>query len=71
MKTFCPPGCHHNGFVATHGHTMATNAIVVITGGGHIIFMITYIYYAHLASLRFEHFVCRGLLMTTYIMLLA
>ena len=34
MKTFCPPGCHHNGFVATHGHTMATNAIVVITGGG-------------------------------------
>ena len=22
MKTMCPPGCHHNGFVATHapGH---------------------------------------------------
>ena len=18
MKTMCPPGCHHNGFVATH-----------------------------------------------------
>ena len=24
MKTMCPPGYHHNGFVATHtlGHTM-------------------------------------------------
>ena len=24
MKTMCPPGCHHNGFVATHalGHMM-------------------------------------------------
>ena len=29
--------------------------------------MITYIYYAHLASVRFEHSVCRGSLMTTYI----
>ena len=28
--------------------------------------MITYIYYAHLASVRFEHSVCRGSLMTTY-----
>ena len=50
MKTMCPPGYHHNGFVATHalGHMM-------------------YIYYAHLASVRFEHSVCRGSLMTTYI----
>ena len=37
----------------------------------HIVFMITYIYYAHLASVRFEYSVCRGLLMTTYITLLA
>ena len=29
--------------------------------------MITYIYYVHLASVRFEHSVCRGSLMTTYI----
>ena len=29
--------------------------------------MITYIYYAHLASVRFEHSVCRGSLMTAYI----
>ena len=28
MKTMCPPGYHHNGFVATHalGHTMYTGA---------------------------------------------
>ena len=62
MNTFCPPGCHHNGYKCHCGDNR---------GGGHIIFMITYIYYAHLASLRFEHFVCRGLLMTTYLMLLA
>ena len=45
----CPPGYHHNGFVATHalGHMMYN--------------------YAHLASVRFEHSVCRGSLMTTYI----
>ena len=44
MKTMCPPGYHHNGFVATHTKT-----------------------YAHLAYVRFEHSVCRGSLMTTYI----
>ena len=34
MKTMCPPGYHHNGFVATHalGHM---KAIVVITGRAH------------------------------------
>ena len=26
-----------------------------------------YLYYAHLASVRFEHSVCRGSIMTTYI----
>ena len=47
MKTMCPPGYHHNGFVATHalGHMM----------------------YAHLASVRFEHSVCRGSLIISYI----
>ena len=39
--------------------------IVVITGRAHCS-MITYIYYAHLASMRFGHSVCRGSLMTTY-----
>ena len=30
MKTMCPPGYHHNGFVATHalGHTMYGSNIV-------------------------------------------
>ena len=30
MKTMCPPGYHHNGFVASHH-----KAIVMITGRGH------------------------------------
>ena len=30
MKTMCPPGYHHNGFVATHalGHMMCTSCTV-------------------------------------------
>ena len=37
MKTMCPPGCHHNGFVATHalGQMMYGFNIVVITGRAH------------------------------------
>ena len=47
LKTMCPPGYHHNGFVATHalGHMMYVHhvpkcmschkAIVVITGRAH------------------------------------
>ena len=50
MKTMCPPGYHHNGFVATHAlghmtvhqtvHHVPTcischKAIVVITGRAH------------------------------------
>ena len=42
MKTICPPGYEHNGFVATHGlrHMMPTcmccyKAIVVITRSAH------------------------------------
>ena len=38
-------------------------AIVVITGRAHCFY--DYIYYAHLAFVRFEHSACRGLLMTT------
>ena len=51
MKTMCPPGYNHNGFVATYAlaHMMY--------GYG----------YAHLASMRFEHSVCHGSLMTIYI----
>ena len=43
MKTMCPPGYHHNGFVATHalghmmyGYTLSCHkAITVITGRVH------------------------------------
>ena len=39
MKTMCPPGYHHNGFVATHalGHMMYSYTLI------HIVHMITYI----------------------------
>ena len=33
MKTMCPPGYHHNSFVATHA--LGHKAIVVITGRAH------------------------------------
>ena len=31
MKTMCPPGYHHNGFVATHalGHMMYGSTLLV------------------------------------------
>ena len=44
MKTMCPPGYHHNGFVATHAlitvhhvpkYMSCHKAIVVITGRAH------------------------------------
>ena len=39
MKTMCPPGYHHNGFVATVHHVpkcmSCHKAIVVITGRAH------------------------------------
>ena len=39
MKTMCPPGYDHSGFVATHalGHMMygSHKVIVVITGRAH------------------------------------
>ena len=37
----------------------------------HIFFLITCVYYAHLATVRFEHSAYRGSLMTTYNTLLA
>ena len=39
MKTMCPPGYHHNGFLATHalGHMMY----------GYIICIMYYIFYIH------------------------
>ena len=32
MKTMCPPGYHHNGFVATHalGHMMYGSTLLVL-----------------------------------------
>ena len=104
MKTMCPPGYHHNGFVAIHALVATTyitvlallvehslvhwyqqcvtvhrvpkcmscyKAIVVITGRAHCFRDYIYIYYTRLASVRFEHSVCRGSIMTTYITLLA
>ena len=50
MKTMCPPGYHHNGFVATHAL-------------GHMVFYIAPIL---LGSVRFELSVCCGSLMTTF-----
>ena len=37
MKTMCPPGYHHNSFVATHVSKCISchKAIVVITGRAH------------------------------------
>ena len=66
----CPPGYHHNGF-ATHalGHTMYGYTLLVpmnqrvlnkLSKEQH-----DNIYYAYLASVRFDHSVCRGSLMTT------
>ena len=45
--------------------------IVVMTGRAHCFHDDIYIYYAHLASVRFELSLCRGSLMATYIMVLA
>ena len=51
-----PPGYHHNGFVA-----------IFMMYGYTLLMTMNQIYYAHLASVRFELSVCRGSLMTTYI----
>ena len=65
----CSPGYHHNDF-------MTTNALGLIMYGyilyGYICYDYTYCYihYTHLALVRFEHSLCLGSLMTTYIRLL-
>ena len=87
MKTMCPPGYHHNGFVATHvlwnmmyGYTLLVpinqrvlnNPSTWVATQSHCetlevtSFSWLHICYAHLASVRFEHSVCCGSLMTTY-----
>ena len=73
MKTMCPPGYHHNGFVATHalGHMMYGYTLLVPMNQKVLNKLSKENYYAHLASVRFEPSVYRGSLMTTYIMLLA
>ena len=57
MKTMCPPGYHHNGFVAAHGlgHMMNNVATVhhvptcmichtaIVVTGGYMVFMVPYI----------------------------
>ena len=78
MKTMCPPGYHHNGFVASHalGHMMHGLTVhhvpkCMSCHKNHCgdnwegtLFSCVHIYYAHLASVRFEHSVCRESLMT-------
>ena len=43
MKTMCPPGYHHNGFVATHalGHMMYIYMIYIYI---HMIYIYTHTY---------------------------
>ena len=63
MKTMCPPGYYHNGFVATHTLGLMTvhhvpkcmschKSIVVITGRAHCfhdyIYIYVYIYIAYI-----------------------
>ena len=79
IKTLCPPGYHHKGFMATHalGHMMYGYTLLVPMNqrvlrklskecniSGH---KWSTTYYAHLAFVRFEHSVCHGSFMTTYI----
>ena len=69
----CPPGYHHNGFVATHalGHMMYDYTLLVPMNQKVLNKLSKEHSYAHLASVKFEPSVCRGSLMTTYIMHLA
>ena len=72
----CPPGNHHSGFVVTHalGHMNRTSCVQVHElpqshcGDNRegTMFSCIHIYYAHLTSVRIEHPVCHGSLMTTY-----
>ena len=67
MKTMCPADYHHNGFVATHA---LGNMMYGLSNGDNregTLFSRLHIYYAHLASVRFEHSVCRGSLMSVVV----
>ena len=71
MKTMCLPGCHYsgNGFVTTHTSCAQVHEFPRSHYGDNCegtLFSWLHIchYYAHLAFVRFEHFVCRGSLMT-------
>ena len=73
----CPPGYYRNGFVATRALGQINRiscAQVPELPQSHsgdnregTLFSWFHIYYVYLASVRFEHSVCRGSLMTTYI----
>ena len=54
MKTMCPPGYHHNGFVATHalGHMMYGSTLLVPMNQSRGSLMTTYI---TLLALLVEH----------------
>ena len=64
----CPPGYHHNGFVGTHAQVHELSQSHCGDNQEGTSFSWLHIYYTHLASVRFEHSVCRGSLMTTIYM---
>ena len=66
MKTMCPPGYYHNGFVATHalGHMMYCYILLVPMNQG----VLNKLSKERKSPVRFEHSVCLGSLMTTYIL---
>ena len=69
MKTMCSSGYQHNGFMVTHalGHIMHSYTLLVPMNQR----VLSKLSKDHnIASGRIEHYVCRGSLITTYIMLL-
>ena len=63
-----PSGYHHYGFVATHASCAQVHELPQSHCGDNregTLFSLLHIYYAHLVSVRFEHSMCRGSLMTT------
>ena len=64
MKTMCPP-CIMYRTSCAQVHELPQSHCGDNREG--TLFSRSHIYYAHLASVRFEHSVCRGSLMTTYI----
>ena len=60
MNKMCPSGSHHHEFAVTYALVIA-----LIAGRAHCFH--DFIYYAHLASVKFECFSCNGALVTIYI----